>query len=184
MHSLEFPVAFHDHTGSYVEVREAPVHSSVIERLWEPENLDYPSDWPYTREYKPNANWFFAFPEGVDSQMTSRQRVKLLLGLLESARRVADRKKDMKNVRFGILARKPGSAGKPAPSKTSTPPSTTTTPNTDEYTEFVNEEGQVVDRIPHFRFHSMEEMMRKDNDRRVQESKYVKRMVEELDCTP
>ncbi|OIW24535.1 hypothetical protein CONLIGDRAFT_691870, partial [Coniochaeta ligniaria NRRL 30616] len=51
-----FPVAFHDYTGSYVEVYEKPIHPEV------------------------------QLVRRVDAQMGNRLRVSLLLGLLENAR--------------------------------------------------------------------------------------------------
>jgi hypothetical protein len=107
----EFPITFHDHTGSYAEAYERPIHRNVMSKLWGGEDHDF--DFPYHESPKPNRTPNIdldqTFPRRVDAQMENKTRIALFLGLLEAARRDARPIRNLTGVKFGVLVRKPDS---------------------------------------------------------------------------
>ncbi|KAB5513170.1 hypothetical protein GE09DRAFT_1163174 [Coniochaeta sp. 2T2.1] len=117
-----FPIAFHDYTGSYAEVQEVPVLASVLDSLWS----RHPSRLLYLR-----TRGTPEFGKQIDLYLNDQQRVKILLGFLESARHLAlasdldDIKGHIEGLKIGIFARKPDIVGRTAPQNTQSPPTQT-----------------------------------------------------------
>ena len=99
----EFPIAFHDHTGSYVEVNERPTHTSVIKELRQGEFVYSHAEDHYVIQNNKK------FGARVDSLMDPQHRASLLLGLLHAGKSEVQHKKDMTGVKLRILARVPSS---------------------------------------------------------------------------
>jgi hypothetical protein len=72
---------FHDHSGSYVEVLERPIHTAVFERLWRATDVDG-NRYPYKQSW-PNLTLDPGFESRVDAQFNPNERAALLLGLLK-----------------------------------------------------------------------------------------------------
>ena len=100
---LEFPIAFHDHTGSYAEVYEKPTHHDVMTRIWGRTQTNYPyMDAPKLGIYPGRG-----FGALVATQIKPQQEVSLLIALLEAAKDQAQyKRKNLMGIRLGILARK------------------------------------------------------------------------------
>jgi hypothetical protein len=111
-------VAFHDHTGSYVEAYETPVAYNIIFGLWTG------PDFPYPPNSKPNIGDDPNFLKRVDAQMGPATRVSILLGILLAARvyLMEDVTEVLTEDKVRVLARKPTSM----PSGCSTSPATQT----------------------------------------------------------
>ncbi|OIW24534.1 hypothetical protein CONLIGDRAFT_718455 [Coniochaeta ligniaria NRRL 30616] len=106
------PITFHDHTGSYAEAYETPVHEDIVASLWHKQcsTLDQSDRYPYHDGVEPNLVRDRGFAKRVDAQLEHHQRVSLLLGLLGAAReRVSKQNQAMQNTRIRVLARKPTS---------------------------------------------------------------------------
>ncbi|OIW24536.1 hypothetical protein CONLIGDRAFT_673693 [Coniochaeta ligniaria NRRL 30616] len=97
----KFPISFHDNTAPYAQAYEEPIHHRVIDRLW----CDYDHEYPYPAT--PNLDLDPTFPMRVDAHMGSELRVRLLMGLLDAARRQVQLHKPMLKIHIGVLARKP-----------------------------------------------------------------------------
>lgn len=107
----ELPIAFHDPGGSYAEAHERPIHPLIISDLWSSDQDVFAFPYHRMEEHnpQPNVDANQTFPRRVDAQMENRTRVALLLRLLESAMDCAGRVKFVKEVKLGVLVRKPDS---------------------------------------------------------------------------
>lgn len=119
----EFPIACHDYTGSYAEVSvERPIHADILKCLWTHERLTLYTRYPYPEGSTFDLTTTSESETGrlVDAQMTPKERVSLLLGLLHDARseglrtlprtrtkRARAQRERWEGVKLRVLVRKP-----------------------------------------------------------------------------
>lgn len=129
--SPEFPVVFHDHTGSYVEAYERPPHPYLMSALCT-RGPGLTNARPHTGdtvegdvEDCDDVGHYSSLGEQLDASMGARKRVSLLIGFLTQAKATAHSKKSMKGVKLGVLARVPTTTEGSSTSTTTSPSCTT-----------------------------------------------------------
>jgi hypothetical protein len=115
------PIAFHDHTGSYVDAYEEPLHPAVVGLLWKTGDEKY----PYPANSEPNLVKDLGFGRRVDRQLSPRQRISMLLGLLTEAGETASGwVESLRDLEICVLVRKPASLSESSVGCTAPEPAT------------------------------------------------------------